>query len=164
MLARDVTALDVLSGGRAAVLLIGDDLGRLAEAVTVCRLLFTEDAPSYEGRHFTLERAANRPPPVRAGGPPILVAPEVMAPETVGTSLKEADGVVVGGGPAEVAAWRAAVAGPALLRQGSLSEDAEAATLLGAGADGLIVTLSGDAAAVSPAVIERLVAEVDRLR
>jgi alkanesulfonate monooxygenase SsuD/methylene tetrahydromethanopterin reductase-like flavin-dependent oxidoreductase (luciferase family) len=158
MLARDVTALDVLSGGRTAVLLAGDDLGLLAEAVTVCRLMFTGDAPSYRGRHFALDGAANRPPPFRPGGPPILVAPPQGAPPVeVGTALAEADAVVVGGGPAEVAAWRSAVAGQGLLRRGSLGGAAEGAALLGAGADGLIVRLADDGEAW-PTAVEALAA------
>lgn len=144
VLARDVTTLDVLSGGRAAMLLASDDIGLLAEAVAVCRLLFTEDAPWFEGRHFALAGAANRPPPVRPGGPPILVAPGDGVPAAeAGTALAGADAVVVGGGPAEVGAWRSSVAGPAVLRRGPVGGAGEAAALLDAGADGLIVQLSG---------------------
>lgn len=162
VLARDATALDVLSGGRAAVLLTGDDVGRLAEAVDVCRLLFTEDSPSYRGRHFVLEGAANRPPPVRAGGPPIAVAPgEGAAAGEVGEALCGADAVVVGGGPAEVAAWRAALAGPALLRRGPAGGEGEVAALLDAGADGLIVQLP-DPSTPSPETLSALVAAVGR--
>lgn len=153
VLARDVTALDVLSGGRAAVLLAGDDLGLLAEAVTVCRLLFTGDAPSYEGRHYTLAGAANLPPPARPGGPPILVAPpQGASPAEAGAALGGADAVVVSGGPADVAAWRAAGGGQGLLRRGSVDGAAEASALLGAGADGLIVRLGDDGETWSTAV------------
>lgn len=160
VLARDATALDVLSGGRAAVLLTGDDVGRLAEAVAVCRLLCTEDAPSYRGRYFTLEGAANRPPPARPGGPPILVAPGTgVRADQVGTALAGADAVVVGGGPDDVAAWGAVISGPALLRRGPLRAGGEAGGLLDAGADGLIVPLS-DPATVSPEVLGALVGEV----
>jgi hypothetical protein len=84
VLGREVTTLDVLTGGRAAVLLCAGsdgDVGgvaaaalraRLAEAVTVCRMLMTEEGASYEGRYFRLVHAENRPRPVRAGGPPVL--------------------------------------------------------------------------------------------
>lgn len=162
VLARDATALDVLSGGRAAVLFTGDDVGRLAEAVDVCRLLFTEDSPSYRGRHFVLEGAANRPSPVRAGGPPIAVAPgEGVSAGEAGKALSGADAVVVGGEPAEVAAWRAALAGPALLRRGPVGGEGEAATLLDAGAHGLIVQFT-DPSTPSPETLSALVAAVGR--
>jgi alkanesulfonate monooxygenase SsuD/methylene tetrahydromethanopterin reductase-like flavin-dependent oxidoreductase (luciferase family) len=162
VLARDATALDVLSGGRAAVLLTGDDVDRLAEAADVCRLLFTEDSPSYRGRHFVLGGAANRPPPVQAGGPPIAVAPGggAVAGE-VGNALSRVDAVVVAGGPAEMAVWRAAVTGPALLRRGPLGREGEGAALLDVGVDGLIVQLSGTSTP-SPETLSALVAAVGR--
>jgi F420-dependent oxidoreductase-like protein len=91
LLAKEVTALDVISGGRA-VLGIGaawfeqehQGLGfafpplrerfeRLEEALIICRLMFTEDAPSFEGRYYRIHEAVNRPRPVQAGGPPILI-------------------------------------------------------------------------------------------
>lgn len=91
LLAKEVTAIDVLSGGRA-VLGIGaawyDDeheslgfsfpplserYGRLEEALQICRAMFREEAPSFEGRYYTINNAVNRPRPVQPGGPPILV-------------------------------------------------------------------------------------------
>ena len=164
ILARDVTALDVLSGGRAAVQLAGDDVDRLAEAAHVCRLLFTEDSPSYRGHHFVLEGAANRPPPVRSGGPPIVVAPgEGAMTDEAARALSGVDAVVVGGGPAVVSAWREALAGPALLRRGPVGGEDEVAALLDAGADGLIVQLF-DPSPPSPGTLSALVAAVDRPR
>jgi F420-dependent oxidoreductase-like protein len=91
LLAKQVTAIDVLSGGRA-VLGIGaawfDDehegfgfdfpplaerFGRLDEALRICRAMFTQDAPSFEGRYYSIHNAVNRPRPIQPGGPPILV-------------------------------------------------------------------------------------------
>src|SRR5580658_3402742 len=91
LLAKEVTALDVLSGGRA-VLGIGaawfeaehEGLGfdfpplserfdRLEEALIICRSMFTEDAPSFEGRFYRIKGAVNRPRPVHGAGPPILI-------------------------------------------------------------------------------------------
>jgi F420-dependent oxidoreductase-like protein len=91
LLAKEVTALDVLSGGRA-VLGIGaawfqeehEALGfafpplserfeRLEEALIICRAMFTQEAPSFQGRHYEIAGAMNRPRPVQAGGPPILI-------------------------------------------------------------------------------------------
>jgi F420-dependent oxidoreductase-like protein len=91
LLAKQVTALDVISGGRA-ILGIGaawfdtehQGLGfafpplserfeRLEEALQICRAMFTEEAPSFEGHHYRIDKAVNRPRPVQPGGPPILV-------------------------------------------------------------------------------------------
>jgi F420-dependent oxidoreductase-like protein len=91
LLAKEVTALDVLSDGRA-VLGIGaawfqaehEGLGfdfpplserfdRLEEALIICRSMFTEEAPSFEGRYYRIAGAINRPRPVHPGGPPILI-------------------------------------------------------------------------------------------
>jgi F420-dependent oxidoreductase-like protein len=91
LLAKQVTAIDVISGGRA-ILGIGaawfdtehQGLGfafpplserfeRLEEVLQICRAMFTEESPSFEGRHYRIEKAFNRPRPVHPGGPPILV-------------------------------------------------------------------------------------------
>jgi alkanesulfonate monooxygenase SsuD/methylene tetrahydromethanopterin reductase-like flavin-dependent oxidoreductase (luciferase family) len=91
LLAKEVTTLDVLSGGRA-VLGIGaawfeaehkglgfafppltERFGRLEEALIICRAMFTEDAPSFDGRFYRIDGAINRPRPVQSGGPPILI-------------------------------------------------------------------------------------------
>ncbi len=47
--------------------------GRLAEALEVIRLLFTEDAPSYDGRYYRLHDAPSRPHPIQRPHPPIHV-------------------------------------------------------------------------------------------
>jgi F420-dependent oxidoreductase-like protein len=91
LVAKEVTALDVLSNGRA-VLGIGaawfqaehDALGfafpplaerfaRLDEAVRICRSMFTEEVSTFEGKYYCVHGAVNRPRPVRPGGPPILI-------------------------------------------------------------------------------------------
>jgi F420-dependent oxidoreductase-like protein len=91
LLAKTVTTLDVISGGRAMLGIgaawnesehrgygfdfprIGERMDRLDEALTICRRMFTEERPSFEGRFYRIEEALNRPRPVQAGGPPILV-------------------------------------------------------------------------------------------
>jgi F420-dependent oxidoreductase-like protein len=91
MLAKQVTTLDVLSGGRAICGLgaawnelehagYGFDfptakerLDRLEEAAQICSLMFTEEAPSFTGTHFKIHEALNRPRPIRAGGIPIMI-------------------------------------------------------------------------------------------
>ena len=91
MLAKLVTTLDVISKGRAVLGLGGawnedehrgygfefpevpERLNRLDEALQICRLMFTEDRPSFEGRYYRIERALNVPRPIQPGGPPILI-------------------------------------------------------------------------------------------
>jgi alkanesulfonate monooxygenase SsuD/methylene tetrahydromethanopterin reductase-like flavin-dependent oxidoreductase (luciferase family) len=48
-------------------------MDRLGEALTIAKLMFTEDRPSFEGKYYRIERALNVPRPVQAGGPKILV-------------------------------------------------------------------------------------------
>ncbi len=91
LLAKTVTTLDVISGGRAILGLgaawnesehrgygydfppVGERMDRLDETLTICRLMFTEERPTFEGRHYRIEAALNVPRPVQPGGPPILV-------------------------------------------------------------------------------------------
>jgi F420-dependent oxidoreductase-like protein len=91
LLAKQVTALDVLSGGRA-ILGIGaawfeaehkglgfdfpplsERFDRLEEALIICRAMFTEEAPSFDGRYYRIQGALNRPRPIQSEGPPILI-------------------------------------------------------------------------------------------
>lgn len=91
ILAKQTTTLDVISKGRA-VLGIGaawhdvehvglgvdfppikERMDRLEEAVQICRLMFTEERPSFSGRYYQIEEALNYPRPIQRGGPPILV-------------------------------------------------------------------------------------------
>ncbi|HEX2053057.1 MAG TPA: LLM class F420-dependent oxidoreductase [Actinomycetota bacterium] len=91
LLAKTVTTLDVISSGRAILGIgaawndeehrglgfefppVGERMDRLEEAVQICRLMFTEESPSFQGRHYRIEKALNFPRPVTAGGPPILI-------------------------------------------------------------------------------------------
>ena len=99
LLAKTVTTLDILSKGRAVFGLgaawneeehrgfgfefppLGERFERLDEALTIARLMFGQvpdesgetDRPTFEGRHYRIDRVLNRPRPVRPGGPPILV-------------------------------------------------------------------------------------------
>jgi hypothetical protein len=94
ILARDVTTLDVLSGGRAAVLLRSGDVppDALEEAVWVLHALCVDDAPTVSGRFFGIEEAANRPGPVRTGGPPVLVEESPSRTAGVAWDRSEVDG------------------------------------------------------------------------
>lgn len=91
LLAKTVTTLDVISGGRAVLGIgaawnesehagygfefppIGRREDRLEEALAICKAMFTEERPSFQGANFSIERALNRPRPIRPGGPRILV-------------------------------------------------------------------------------------------
>ena len=91
MLAKQVTGLDVLSGGRA-ICGIGaawyeeehEALGwrfpplreryeRLDEAVQVLRAMFRDEAATFEGQHYRVDEARNVPRPIQPGGPEIMV-------------------------------------------------------------------------------------------
>ncbi|HVH63552.1 MAG TPA: TIGR03560 family F420-dependent LLM class oxidoreductase [Candidatus Dormibacteraeota bacterium] len=90
-LVKEVTTLDVISKGRAIFGIgaawnedehrgygiefppIGQRMDRLEEAVTIAKLMFTEDRPSFEGKYYRLERALNFPRPIQKGGPKILI-------------------------------------------------------------------------------------------
>lgn len=90
-LAKIVTTLDTVSAGRA-ILGIGagwnisehtgygydfpsdkERLDRLEEALQICKAMFTEDRPSFEGTHYRIVNALNNPRPLRKTGPPIMI-------------------------------------------------------------------------------------------
>ena len=91
LLAKEVTTLDIISAGRAVLGIgaawydveheglgvdypaVGERMDRLEEAVQICRLMFTEDRPTFEGRYYRIKEARNIPRPVQAGGPPIMI-------------------------------------------------------------------------------------------
>jgi F420-dependent oxidoreductase-like protein len=91
VLAKTVTTLDILSGGRAIFGIgaawndvehsgygvdfppIRERMDRLDEALSIARLMFTEDRPSFSGKHYRIHEALNRPRPIQPGGPRILV-------------------------------------------------------------------------------------------
>ena len=91
MLAKMVTTLDVISGGRAVLGLgaawnedehrgygfefppIGERMDRLDEALAIAKLMFTEERPSFSGRYYQIDRALNVPRPIQKGGPRIIV-------------------------------------------------------------------------------------------
>ncbi len=166
VLARDVTGCDVLSGGRTALLLEAgrhatgaEALWAAAEAAAVCRTVFRDPYPAFEGRHFHVAGAVNRPAPVHPGGPPLLVAldgPPPAAqlgpsvPDPLASLLRAADAVVVTGSPDRVRRWarscRAREPWRPIVWRGALGPEPEAAVaglvaLAGAGASGVVVRL-----------------------
>jgi probable F420-dependent oxidoreductase len=90
LLAKALTTVDVISGGRALAGLgtgwdadehqrfgvpfpaAGERVDRLRDAVRVCRAMFDDQTTSYEGKYHALDRAVSEPRPVSARIP-ILV-------------------------------------------------------------------------------------------
>jgi F420-dependent oxidoreductase-like protein len=91
LLVKQVTTLDIISKGRAILGIgaawnedehkgydiefppIGRRMDRLGEALTIAKLMFTEDRPSFEGKYYKIDRALNVPRPIQPGGPKILI-------------------------------------------------------------------------------------------
>jgi len=92
LLVKTVTTLDTISKGRA-ILGIGaawndsehagygfefppvrERMDRLGEALTIARLMFAEDRPSFEGKHYRIDGALNVPRPIQQGGPKVWSA------------------------------------------------------------------------------------------
>ena len=91
LLAKAVTTLDVLSGGRA-MLGIGaawneeesrglgllfpptaERFERLEEALQICLQMFSGDETAFQGKHYQLGRLLNSPAPLTRPHPPILI-------------------------------------------------------------------------------------------
>src|SRR5712692_6167090 len=91
LLVKEVTTLDVISEGRAILGIgaawnedehkgygiefppIARRMDRLGEALTIAKLMFTQDRPSFEGKYYKIDRVLNVPRPIQQGGPKILI-------------------------------------------------------------------------------------------
>ena len=91
LLVKEVTTLDVISKGRAILGIgaawnedehkgygiefppIAQRMDRLGEALTIAKLMFTQDRPSFEGKYYKIDRVLNVPRPIQQGGPKILI-------------------------------------------------------------------------------------------
>lgn len=91
VLAKMVTTIDIISGGRAILGIgagwheeeyraygldfpsPGKRLAELAEAVQICRAMFTEYAPRFSGTYHSIDEPLNMPRPINPDGPPILI-------------------------------------------------------------------------------------------
>jgi F420-dependent oxidoreductase-like protein len=91
VLAKSVTALDVLSGGRAWLGIgaawneqehrglgipfppLAERFERLEETLQICLRMWSDDERPYEGRHYRLERPLNSPQSLTRPHPPVLV-------------------------------------------------------------------------------------------
>jgi len=90
-LGKTLTTLDTLSRGRALLGIgaawnedehrgygyefppIAERMDRLDEALAIITAMFREERPTFEGRHYRIERALNVPRPIQPRGPAILV-------------------------------------------------------------------------------------------
>jgi F420-dependent oxidoreductase-like protein len=91
LLAKEVTTLDVLSGGRAMLGIgaawneeearglglffppLAERYERLEEALRICRQMWSDDDGSFEGKHYHLGRTLNSPQALSRPHPPILI-------------------------------------------------------------------------------------------
>ncbi len=91
LLAKAVTTLDVLSGGRAWLGIgaawnepearglglsfppTAERFERLEEALQICLQMWSDRDGPYEGRHYRLERTLNSPPALAGPHPPIMI-------------------------------------------------------------------------------------------
>jgi F420-dependent oxidoreductase-like protein len=91
VLAKAVTTLDVLSGGRAALGIgaawntqearglgipfppLAERMERLEETLQICLQMWGGDSSPYRGRHYQLERPLNSPQSISRPHPPIMI-------------------------------------------------------------------------------------------
>jgi F420-dependent oxidoreductase-like protein len=91
ILAKQVTTLDVISGGRAVLGIgaawfapeheglgvdfppVGERMDRLEEALLICRAMLRSDRPVFNGRYYRVRYPINSPAPIQPGGPPVLI-------------------------------------------------------------------------------------------
>jgi alkanesulfonate monooxygenase SsuD/methylene tetrahydromethanopterin reductase-like flavin-dependent oxidoreductase (luciferase family) len=87
MLARDLTSLDLVSGGRSVLCFRPpfDPAERLAEAIALCRALWHDDDGTTEGTYFRVKAPKNRARPATSSSP--LVALDLSASVDAPASL-----------------------------------------------------------------------------
>jgi F420-dependent oxidoreductase-like protein len=91
LLAKQVSTLDVLSGGRAMLGIgaawneaearglglffppLAERFERLEEALRICLQMWSEDDAPFDGKYYQLERTLNSPQPLTRPHPPILI-------------------------------------------------------------------------------------------
>ena len=96
LLAKTMTTVDVLSGGRGMLGIgagaafnvhearglglcwpsMAERFERLEEAIRICLQMWDESQAPYQGRHYRLERTLNSPQPLSRPRPPILIGGE----------------------------------------------------------------------------------------
>jgi F420-dependent oxidoreductase-like protein len=91
LLAKTVTTLDVLSGGRAQLGIgaawyerehlglgvpfppVGERFERLEETLQICRQMWSDDDGPFHGRHYSLAETICSPPPIHQPRPPVMI-------------------------------------------------------------------------------------------
>jgi F420-dependent oxidoreductase-like protein len=120
VLAKTVTTLDVLSGGRAELGIgaawydrehrglgvpfppVGERFERLEEAIQICLQMWSDDDGAYDGKHYQLAETLCRPRPVSAPRPRIMIGGGGER-KTLRLVAQYADACNFFGGPEEVA-------------------------------------------------------------
>ena len=118
-LVKQVTGLDVLSGGRAWLGIgaawferehlalgfpfppLGERFERLEEALQICLQMWSDDDGPFEGKHYRLQETICSPRPVQRPRPPILVAGSGER-KTLRLVARYGDACNVGGAPEDV--------------------------------------------------------------
>ena len=116
LLAKEVSTLDVLSGGRAGLGIgaawneaeshglglpfppIAERFERLEETLQICLQMWGESEEPYESAHYHLERTLNSPQPLTRPRPPIMIG-GVGERKTLRLVAKYADACNLFGGP-----------------------------------------------------------------
>jgi F420-dependent oxidoreductase-like protein len=119
LLAKEVTALDVISQGRAIWAIgagwyqleheaLGFEFGtfserfeKLEEALQIVKSMFVNDTTTFQGKWYSVNDAFNVPKPVTPGGPPVLIGGSGER-KTLRLVAQYADACNVFGGPAQV--------------------------------------------------------------
>ncbi len=119
LLAKTVTTLDVISGGRAMLgigaawfeaehvaygyefLPVGERMKRLEDTVQICRAMFAGGPDNFSGSRHEIAGALNRPLPITPGGPPILVGGGGEQ-RTLQIAARHADACNIFGDPATI--------------------------------------------------------------
>jgi len=73
VLAREMTTLDDVCGGRAALVFRGPFTEATNEAIVLCRAMWRDGVAVSDGPYYPVAGAINNPRPERPGGPPIAV-------------------------------------------------------------------------------------------
>jgi alkanesulfonate monooxygenase SsuD/methylene tetrahydromethanopterin reductase-like flavin-dependent oxidoreductase (luciferase family) len=73
VLARDMTTLDLVCGGRSLLAFTPPFDDAVAEAMALCRAMWREGVAASDGPRYPVAGAVNRPKPQQVGGPPIAL-------------------------------------------------------------------------------------------
>jgi alkanesulfonate monooxygenase SsuD/methylene tetrahydromethanopterin reductase-like flavin-dependent oxidoreductase (luciferase family) len=73
ILARDMTTLDHVCGGRSILAFMSPFDGAVAEAIALCRAMWSQGIAVSDGPYYPVVGAINHPLPKTPGGPPIAL-------------------------------------------------------------------------------------------